>query len=303
MTDAAIAPPIPSSFQTPNPSEPTMNPVPGVDPMAIATQLNQYFQPQGITLRASWKGDYLVLLAEAKTLPPMEHLLPQVQRQLESLQLVSLHRVHFYGTLSGQPKPQWGRKIILSPPALPPPGEPSLASASVSTLADWLSQGDAGATISPPPIAAQPVEESRFLRCVLSAEDTILIPLIDIQSVFTTRLSDIVPVPDMPDAVLGVQNHRGEMLWMVDLNAQLGMETPIQDGYDEPKLTTIVITHRNTTIGFVTPAAIEIETRSAEPVHGVNAALFSPDLAPYLAGYLQESGSPVLDVSALINPR
>ncbi|MBD1909424.1 MULTISPECIES: chemotaxis protein CheW [unclassified Leptolyngbya] len=270
-----------------------------VDLETIAQHLNQHFGSQGITVQARWKENYLVLLIESLALPEVDILLPQVQQALEVLKLKAVEIVHVYARITGEANPLWGRRITLNPL-----GELQVPTQSVApttrSVADWLAQGAGVSSQILAPVIHQAAEERRFLRCCLSTEESVLIPLVEIQSIFTTRLANIVPVPHMPDTVLGVHHYRGEMLWMVDLDAQLGLGA--SEG-QEQELTAIVIQHQASAIGFVTHAQVEIETQSSDQIHGLDGALFPSRLTPYLSGYLQESGTPVLNVSALLNQR
>lgn len=285
--------------------EPPLNPLAQtqwVDLEAIAERLNQHFSSQGITVQVRWKENYLILLIESPTLPEVDILLPQVQQTLETLNFEALEIVHVYARITGEANPLWGRRITLASSAEFQAPLQSLTASTTRTVADWLAQGSGGLSQILAPVSPQTVEERRFLRCCLG-EETILIPLVDIQSIFTTRLADIVPVPHMSDSVLGVHHYRGEMLWMVDLDAQLGLGTDAHERQDDRELTAIVIQHQASAIGFVTDARVEIETQPSDQIYQLDGALFPSRLSPYLSGYLQESGSPVLNVAALLSQR
>lgn len=269
------------------------------DPEAVAAWLNAEFKPHGMTFKTVWKGTYLTVLAEAKALPEAHSLLFQVQTKLEQLPLESTQTIHFYGRVRGEQKPEWGYKLHLSPPQATkaPKSSPGHRK---NSLADWLLQGNVLSSPLPFQESSAATEEQRFLRCRLGSQDTILIPLTDIQSVFKTHLAAIVPVPDMPEVVLGVHNYRGEMLWMVDLKAQLGLEPCTAVG-QEQDLIAIAIAHQNTVVGFVAQAEIEVESQPVEHWRDLHEALFPAEMVPYLAGYSQTSGFPILKVSALVN--
>jgi len=269
-------------------------------PEAVAAWLNQEFAAQEICFKAVWKETYLTLLVEAKGLPEAQDLLGQVQTKLEQLPLESTQTIHFYGRILGQQKPQWGYKFQLSRPKTSEAPQPFVGP-TMRSLTDWLNQGHIPRSQEPVPNTQASVEDVRFLRCCLSPQDVILIPLVDIQSVFKTSLAAIVPVPDMPEMILGVHNHRGDMLWMVDLNAQLGLGSCTMDNPGEQELVTIVVMHQSMSLGLVTQADIRVETQSSEQLRKLNEAVFPREITPYLAGYLQSSGSPILNVATLIS--
>lgn len=308
MVDAAFGTAVPSGIALSNPPSQAITQdsfrVPAktqwVDLAAIAQQLNQHFGSQGITVQARWKENYLILLIESPIVPEVDTLLPQVQQALEALTLKDVEIVHVYARIRGEANPLWGRRITLaSAEGLQEPPS-SLATAPSRTVVDWLAQGSGRSAQILAPVVHESVEARRFLRCCLGSEETVLIPLEDIQSIFTTHLAEIVPVPHMPDSVLGVHHYRGEMLWLVDLDAQLGLSLANTAGHNERELTAIVLQHQTWAIGFVTHAQVEIETQASDQIYDLDSALFPSHLVPYLSGYLQNSGAPVLDVSALL---
>ena len=80
-----------------------------------------------------------------------------------------------------------------------------------------------------------PEQLEQFLRFRLAPDTTLLLPVTQLTEVITIPLGQIVPIPEMPPWVMGVYNWRGEILWIVDLGALLGL-TP---WHQQPQVTPI----------------------------------------------------------------
>ncbi len=260
------------------------------DPEAIATLLNQQMNPQGIWIKVGWKDGCLGLLVEAISVPNADAVVSDIYPILRDLKIEPVQAVRLYGRQQGSHLPAWRREFQLA--ATPESGY------SVVSLMDWLTQGsDRPSSTSQPPAA---LRESRFLECQLSPQDRILIALEDIQSVFQLTLPEILPVPNMPHCVLGVYNYRGEMLWIVDLSAQIGLIDSITTHPQENALTAIALTDQDTTLGFVMTDVVGIQTHPVHTLEIATQALFPEQSLPYLSGYLQSLGLPVLKTKAVM---
>lgn len=112
--------------------------------------------------------------------------------------------------------------------------------------------------------------------------------LLEVLSLSSDRLS---PIPDTPSSTMGVTNWRGEVLWVIDLSALMGLE-PL---YGQPgrlrKFPVVIVSHPTNPIGL---AVVEVgkmvkcdvnEFRSdtAELVKFGQGAWVSPDRQTILA--------------------
>ena len=68
-------------------------------------------------------------------------------------------------------------------------------------------------------------KDYQFLSFHLTSDLQALILTAQLGEVLTLDANQVVPIFDRPDAVMGICNHRGEVLWVVDLAALLGLET------------------------------------------------------------------------------
>ena len=177
-----------------------------------------------------------------------------------------------------------------------------------SFISNWLSQGLTNDQIEMVDEAITPDPETeRFLRFQFGFEDTALLPLASVKEVLKISAEEILTVPDMPNCVLGVYNCRGEMLWLVDLDVQIGLFSLARSSFNQRLalstsniLTAIAIQADDKCLGIVVPQVIDIEVHSLQALQTPSAGLFPSKLLPFLQGYLSDSNSPVLDGKTLI---
>ncbi len=177
------------------------------------------------------------------------------------------------------------------------------------SVTDWLNQGSQAvqSAISAIDSSEAATDEQRFLRFVMAGSETALLPLESIHEVSQIPSRGILPVPEMPDAVLGIANCRGAILWMVDLATFLGLNIPTSSTETASilpqkslSLHTITVHAAGQSIGLVVPAVMDIEAHDTQSLQSPNAELFPAHLVPFLAGYLDRTCSPVLSAEALI---
>ncbi len=135
----------------------------------------------------------------------------------------------------------------------------------------------------------------QFLRFQLVPDTTLLLPVGQLTEVITIPLGQIVPIPQMPTWVLGVYNWRGEILWMIDLGALLGLTPWHQQSQVTPIYRTIVLhsggyskgtakAHRQH-LGAVVNRVDDIEWCNPNEIQSPPGSAITPSLAPFLRGY------------------
>ncbi len=62
----------------------------------------------------------------------------------------------------------------------------------------------------------------RFIAGDLATGQVLLLPALDVMEVLITKTNAILPVPQLPEYVLGIYQWRGKALWTVDLGQLLG---------------------------------------------------------------------------------
>lgn len=152
------------------------------------------------------------------------------------------------------------------------------------------------------PLGLSPIPDDtrqRFLRFRLLEENKSLLPLQDIAEVKTLPKTDILPVPELKNSVLGVCNWRGDILCLVDLNALLG-GCPLWDQMPllEESLVIVVQSARRS-VGLVVEKVNDIELIEPESIQ-FHADLCSSTLAPYVTGYLPDHEGMILDADAIV---
>jgi len=144
-----------------------------------------------------------------------------------------------------------------------------------------------------------PDHRERLLRLCLTLEDNALLPLRHTTEVIRISGEDILPIPDMPDCVLGVCNWRGEMLWLADLSHLVGLP-PLSWRRQGSASPFVIVTEQDEqTLGLLVMQVEEVELHSLENLQPPVAGLFSSGLTPFVLGALPDSGTPVLDVMAI----
>jgi positive phototaxis protein PixI len=152
----------------------------------------------------------------------------------------------------------------------------------------------------------------KFLRFRLCPDQESLLPVEEVAAVLSIQTQDVLPVPHMPHCVLGIYNWRGEVLWLVDLARQLGLNALVEQN---PRLTScmaIVLQVNGQLIGLAVPEVYDIEQHDPNLLQPPLAELFSPKLLPFVKGYLTGANqrptegqrSTVLEVAAILqDPR
>ncbi len=136
-------------------------------------------------------------------------------------------------------------------------------------------------------------EEEQFLRFSLDSSTRIMLPIRQITEVLKIQFSQIVPIPQMPDWVMGVYNWRGDILWMVDLAHLIGLSPWYQQNTNRSSHTAIVLSpdkdraNRGTKIdlGLVVSRVEDIELCDTSAIQSPPESSIHPQLAPFLQGY------------------
>jgi positive phototaxis protein PixI len=291
------------------------------DPKAIARMINARLKSLHITAKVGWKDECLGVLLEAEKTPPQQAMVRFIQQGIDNLDLGQMRALRIYGRQQNQATPEWREVIDYAVDhtvddtldyTVKGGGATDTAITNFS-LMEWLSQGKGKQQLARPAALdnsprfndAIPTEQ-KFLRFCFSPGETALLPLNTIKEILKIPVSGILPVPHMPDCILGLYNCRGEMLWIADLGQQLGFPLSWPDAPLPTTVTVIVLQEEQATasatrtLAVMVPQVSSIETHNLQQLQPPTAALFSAQLLPFMKGYLTRSSSPVLQVSALI---
>jgi positive phototaxis protein PixI len=147
--------------------------------------------------------------------------------------------------------------------------------------------------------ATLPIEKNNlFLSFSLPPDLQAMLPTENLIEILTLPTPQMVPIAHVPPEVLGVCNWRGEVLWLVDLGALIGVSP--YNIHRQPVLSAIIIQHQGFVLGLVVEQINEMLRYDSAAIHPV---LTSPGKqSVYLKGCWFEQGKTlwVLDCEALI---
>ncbi|WP_242018218.1 chemotaxis protein CheW [Synechocystis sp. FACHB-383] len=164
------------------------------------------------------------------------------------------------------------------------------------------------------------VPRQQFLQFVLEPDTNLILPLFQLTEILTVPLGQITPIPHMPPWTMGVHNWRGEVLWVIDFGAFLGL-TPwhLQSG-SRTNYRVIILNggvpfdldpsggrrspgQRSQMLGLVVTEVKDITWCETDQIQSPPAASISSDLAPYVRGFWVSSPGAmyvVLDAQAIV---
>lgn len=271
------------------------------DPATLAALLNHRLRPRGATASVVWQAGELRVTLVGQPTPDPVATVALIEQAIAKLNIPTLTALTIAGCTPQQTQPVWQRRRQF--------GSDSLA----AELLAWIDAGAATPALAAPvsaeaaiarreparPTLGTVADERKFLRFQLHLDNNLLLAVDYIQEILRLAIAQILPVPDMPEAVLGIYNWRGEMLWLVDLNALLGL-TPIWALADGAlaSLNAIVLRVEERNLGLVVQQVDGIESYAPQALQ-VSKGLFPANLAPFVEGYLREGGSIALDAQAI----
>ncbi|MBP0021333.1 MAG: chemotaxis protein CheW [Cyanobacteria bacterium SBLK] len=271
------------------------------NPKAIASLFNHKLKTRGISARVAWQGNILVVNLEATSIPERAFSLAIIEKGLKQLRIQSLNGAEIVGYIKGQGRPAWQEHLEIDNTRIAIDLESWLESGSSlddSIVEFSLDEQTAKTNERSDRVLPAPPREEKFLSCQIAIENAALFPVENIQEILRISPTQILAIPDMPEFVLGIYNWRGEMLWTLDLDRQLGLGD--EPATLETSLNILVVRLENRVLGLVVKGIDEIESldpqRFQSPV-----GLFTPQLERFIAGYLQQTGRVVLNPQTIIN--
>ncbi|MGK7932994.1 MAG: chemotaxis protein CheW [Microcystaceae cyanobacterium] len=139
-------------------------------------------------------------------------------------------------------------------------------------------------------------DKAQFLRFFLMPDTHALLPIAQLTEVLNVPIQQIIPIPQMPNWVMGVHNWRGEVLWLVDLGHLLGLTPWYQQGHNRSTCRAIVIhptshqlkksRNRSQMLGLVVHKVEDIAWCHPNDIQSPPDSAVTPELAPFLRGYL-----------------
>ncbi|MEH1887618.1 chemotaxis protein CheW [Nostoc sp.] len=135
----------------------------------------------------------------------------------------------------------------------------------------------------------------RFLRFPLNGKVNGLLPLADLRGVIQVALTEILPVPQVAEFLLGIMNWRGEAIWILDLAALLGATHWCrQEGVRNSGMAMLVQV-QNQTVGLLVEQVNTIEVHDPQERLEISTSMLPGRLGSFLQGYFVDSqGSPLM---------
>ncbi|WP_373540871.1 chemotaxis protein CheW [Chamaesiphon sp.] len=130
----------------------------------------------------------------------------------------------------------------------------------------------------------QSIDNRRFLGFTIGDGLSALIPLADLQATIKIFISEILPVPQMSESLLGIINYGGKATWVLDLAHLMGGTCYL----DTPGVTTgmgMLFRVENETVALLIDRVGTIETYDIQQCLPIGEAMFTDRMRLFLAGY------------------
>jgi positive phototaxis protein PixI len=178
-------------------------------------------------------------------------------------------------------------------------------------------------------VASPSEQRQQFLQFFLEPDTNLILPLSQLTEVLTVPLGQITPIPHMPPWTMGVHNWRGEVLWVIDFGAFLGLTPWNRQSGSRSNYRVIMLsgatpfdldpqkkrqsrqdplrgvtTERNQMLGLVVTEVRDITWCETDRIQSPPAASISSELAPYVRGFWvnpDEEMYVALDGQAVVN--
>ena len=151
--------------------------------------------------------------------------------------------------------------------------------------------------------AASETEAERFLKFSLGRQMTGLLSLNRLIEVIKIRPTEILPIPQVPDYLLGITNRRGEAVWILDLLYLMGASHLSEREIVPSVCMAILVEAQDQAIGLLVEQISSIETYNLQNLQPFSPQMLPPRLLSFLEGYFvdaQGSTLVLLDVDAII---
>jgi len=147
------------------------------------------------------------------------------------------------------------------------------------------------------------ISNNQFLSFSLTPEIWAMLPSQQLATIINLDPTTVVPIPDMPAAVVGVFPWQGEVLWLVDLAYLLGFEPLLTPEYHQPKCSVLRVTSFGKTLGLLVNQVGQLIRCKAEQIQLPSTKMITSTPAQYLKGTVRNyQGETLLivDVEAIL---
>jgi len=150
--------------------------------------------------------------------------------------------------------------------------------------------------------APAPSQLQQFL-CFQLDQTQALLSTQQLTEILNLNLTQIIAIPDMPPALMGVCNWRGEVLWLVDLGSLLGFEPLYGQPSRQTQVNVVIIHHQGQMLGLAVSTIHQMQWCNPEAIQPIPSIPASSQLARCLKGYWQQANHDIaliLDGAAVI---
>lgn len=146
------------------------------------------------------------------------------------------------------------------------------------------------------------VKYQQFLGFYLTPKIQVMLPTENLAKIFKLELSNIVPIPDMSEAVVGVCPWQGEVLWLIDISYLLGFKPVLIPENNQDKCYVLKVKNQEQTLGLLVYQVGQLVQCDVSQLQPVPLEKITPRLAPYYQTnwlHFQEKTLPILDIEAI----
>ncbi|NEQ66696.1 MAG: chemotaxis protein CheW [Symploca sp. SIO1B1] len=144
---------------------------------------------------------------------------------------------------------------------------------------------------------------NHFLSFSLNSEIWAMLPSQQLATIISLDPNTIVPIPDMPAAVVGVFPWQGEVLWLVDLAYLLGFEPLLTPDYHQSKRNVLRVTSLGKTLGLLVHQVGQLIKCKTEEIQLPPTKMITSTTAQYIKGMVrnyQGEALLIVDVEAIL---
>jgi positive phototaxis protein PixI len=127
-------------------------------------------------------------------------------------------------------------------------------------------------------------ENQRFLGFTIGDSLNALIPLMNLQATIKISLSEILPVPQMNESLLGVINYGGKATWVLDLAHLMGGASYLA----QPDISAgmgLLFQVKDETVALLIDRVGTIETYDLQHCLPIGESMFTDRMRLFLSGY------------------
>jgi positive phototaxis protein PixI len=145
-------------------------------------------------------------------------------------------------------------------------------------------------------------EQHRFLEFTIGDNLNALIPLVNLQATIKISLSEILPVPQMHESLLGIINYGGKATWVVDLAHLMGGSYYL----NKPDISTgmcMLFQVKNETVALSIDRVGTIEAYNPQQCLPIGETMFTERMRLFLSGYFvdaQQQSRVVVDLDRIV---